>query len=108
MYRFSFIYWDNPSEGLSEIYRILKPGGRMVLELINRDFPRWKLLLTKIHMFINSADNEIIKYHINSYKKAYTMDQIENLVSYDGFNIILKDGRKSKWKLLLVAEKPFI
>jgi len=104
--RFSFIYWDNPSDGLSEIYRILKPGGRMILELINKDFPRWKLFLTKIHMFINSAGNEIIKYHINSYKKAYKMDQIEKLISYEGFNIILKEGRKRKWKFLLIAEKP--
>ncbi len=105
--RFSFIYWDNPTNGLSEMYRILKPGGRMILELINRDFPRWKLFLTKIHMFINSAGNEIIEYHINSYNKAYTMDKIEKLISYSGFNIILKEGSKSKWKLLIVAEKPF-
>jgi demethylmenaquinone methyltransferase/2-methoxy-6-polyprenyl-1,4-benzoquinol methylase len=104
--RFSFIYWDDPSRGLTDIYRILKPGGRMILELINKDYPRWKLFLTKIHMFINSAGNEIIKYHINSYKKAYTMDQIEKLISKNGFKIILKEGRKSKWKLLLVTEKP--
>ena len=94
--RFSVIYWDNPTNGLSEVYRILKPGGRVILELINRDFPRWKLFLTKIHMFINSAGNEIIKYHINSYKKAYTMDQIERLIMHGGFNIILKEDSKSK------------
>ena len=105
--RFSIIYWDKPTDGLAEIYRILKPGGRVILELINRDFPRWKLFLTKIHMFINSAGNEIIKYHINSYKKAYTMDQIEKLIIHSGFNIILKEGSKSKWKFLIIAEKPF-
>jgi ubiquinone/menaquinone biosynthesis C-methylase UbiE len=106
--RFSFIYWNNPSVGLSEIYRILKPGGRMILELMNRDFPRWKLFLTKVHMFFNLAGYEIIKYHIDSYKKAYTIDQIEKLVSYNGFKVILIEGKKNKWKLLLIAEKPFL
>jgi len=105
--RFSFIYWDNPSDGLTEIYRILNPGGRMILELINRDYPRWKLFLTEIHMFINLAGKEIIKYHIDSYKKAYTINQIEKLISNSGFNIIYKEGIKSKWKHLIVAEKPF-
>jgi ubiquinone/menaquinone biosynthesis C-methylase UbiE len=103
--RFSLPYWKQPEKSFIEIWRILKPGGRMVLEELNRDFPRWKLLMIKIHMLFNRAGRDVTKYHVDAYKLAHTREQVEQFFINAGFTILEKEGKKKEWRFIIVAEK---
>jgi ubiquinone/menaquinone biosynthesis C-methylase UbiE len=85
--------------------RVLKPGGKVVLEALNRDFPTWKLLLIKIRMLFNRAGRDVTKYHVDAYKLAHTIEHVEQLFTDSGFTISEKEGKKSEWKFIIVAEK---
>jgi ubiquinone/menaquinone biosynthesis C-methylase UbiE len=103
--RFSLPYWKQPKQSFQEMRRILKPGGRIVFEALNRDFPKWKLSCIKIHMLFNHAGRNVTKYHIDAYRDAHTMEQVEQLFADAGFTILEKEGKKSEWRFIVVAEK---
>ena len=103
--RFSLSSWKKPNEGFAEIFRVLKSNGRIILDALNKDYPRWRLLLNKLHMLFNSAGKNVIKYHINYYEKAFSVGQVEQLLINAGFKIIKKEGKKNEWKFLIIARK---
>jgi len=103
--RFTLTYWEKPEDGFNEIFRALKPGGKIVLEALNKDFPKWKLLMIKIHMFFNKAGNEVIRYHMDSYKTAYTFEQVNNFLINANFKITFTEWNKKDWKFIVVGEK---
>jgi ubiquinone/menaquinone biosynthesis C-methylase UbiE len=103
--RFSLPYWKQPEQSFQEMKRILKPGGRVVLEALNKDFPSWKLLAIKIHMLFNRAGRDVTKYHIDAYKDAHSMEQVQAYFTGAGFTILQKEGKKGEWRFIVVAEK---
>ncbi|MBE3135862.1 MAG: methyltransferase domain-containing protein [Thermoplasmata archaeon] len=103
--RFSLPYWTQPKKSFQEMMRVLKPGGKVVLEALNRDFPTWKLSLIKIRMLFNRAGRDVTKYHVDAYKLAHTFDQVEQFFTDAGFTISEKEGKKSEWRFIIVAEK---
>jgi len=103
--RFGVSSWKNPKKGLLEIYRVLKPKGKLVLEILNKDFPKWKLLIMKLHMKINGAGNKTIRYNVDSYKNAFSMVTVEHFLIETGFRIISTEGKKTDWKFLIIAGK---
>jgi len=103
--RFSLPYWTQPNKSFQEMMRVLQPGGKVVLEALNRDFPTWKLFSIKIHMLFNRAGRDVTKYHVDAYKLAHTLDQVEQFFTDAGFTISEKEGKKNEWKFIVVAEK---
>ena len=103
--RFSLPYWTQPDKSFQEMIRVLKPGGKVVLEALNRDFPSWKLFYTKIRMLFNQAGRDVTKYHIDAYKLAHTMDQVKQFFINTGFSILEEEGEKKEWKFIIVAKK---
>jgi ubiquinone/menaquinone biosynthesis C-methylase UbiE len=103
--RFSLPYWTQPNKSFKEMARVLKPGGKVIFETSNRDFPTWKLLLIKIRMLFNRAGRDVTKYHIDAYKLAHTIEQVEQFFIDAGFTIIEKEGKKNEWRFIIVAEK---
>jgi ubiquinone/menaquinone biosynthesis C-methylase UbiE len=85
--------------------RVLKPGGKVILEALNRDFPKWKLLLIKIRMLFNHAGLDVTKYHVDAYKLAHTIEQVEKFFIDAGFTICEKEGKKNEWRFIVVAKK---
>jgi ubiquinone/menaquinone biosynthesis C-methylase UbiE len=102
--RFSISYWKEPLIAIREIKRILKPKGKLIIEALNKDFPRWKLYLIKLHMIYRDAGNNVIRYHINAYKNAYNLVEIKKLLNKNDLNIIEIDGKKSDWKYTIISE----
>jgi ubiquinone/menaquinone biosynthesis C-methylase UbiE len=103
--RFSLPYWDQPNKSFEEMMRVLKPGGKVILEALNRDFPTWKLVLIKIRMLFNHAGRDVTKYHIDAYKLAHTIGQVEKFFIDAGFVICEKEEMKNEWRFIIVAEK---
>ena len=103
--RFSLTYWEKPLDCFNEIYRVLKPGGKVVIEALNRDFPRWRLFLLKIHMFSKLAGRDVIKYHSDAYKMAYTIKSVERFLTRAGFKITYREGKEKDWRFIVVAQK---
>jgi uncharacterized protein (TIRG00374 family) len=103
--RFSLTYWNTPRVNFAEINRILKPKGKVVMEFLKRDLPRWKLFLIKIGMYFKFAGFDVVKYHIDAYETAYSLDSVKILFKDAGFKILNIEGSKKDWKFVIVAEK---
>ena len=103
--RFSLPYWKQPKDSFVEMFRVLKPNGKVILETLNKDFSKFRLFLIKLHMLLNSAGGDVTKYHIDTYKSAYTIDQVVRFLTDAKFTIIEKEGKKEDWKFIVVAEK---
>lgn len=103
--RFSLPYWEHPKKSFSEMNRVLKPKGKIILEALNRDFPKWKLFGIKIGMLFNQAGRDVIKYHVDAYRLAHTQEEVEIFFKETGFTIIENHGKKNEWKFTIVAEK---
>ena len=103
--RFTLTYWDSLDSGIKEIYRVLKPEGILVLEALNKDFPKWKLFTIKVKMYIKSATNDVIKYHVDAYKTAHDFKEISEFLKNTGFETIYSEYKKKEWKFIIVAKK---
>ncbi len=103
--RFSLMYWKDPKKSFSEMFRVLKKDGCVILEVINKDFPIWRLFLIKVHMLFNRAGADVTKYHVDVYKDAYTIEQVERFFLDASFSVVEKEGNRKEWKFLIVGKK---
>jgi ubiquinone/menaquinone biosynthesis C-methylase UbiE len=103
--RFSLPYWKHPEDSFLEIHRVLKLNGKIIVEALNRDFPKWKLFCIRIGMLLNRAGRDVTKYHVDAYKSAHTQEEVEMFLKKSGFVIVNKEGKKNEWKFIMVAEK---
>ena len=103
--RFSLTYWNKPIESFNEIYRILKPNGTLVIEALNKDFPKYKLFFVKISMFIKNSGLNLARYHADAYKTAYSFGSVINLFKKSGFKIQNKKYKEKDWKFIVVGRK---
>ena len=56
-------------------------------------------------MIFNFADGSIIRYHMDAYKTAYTINSVKKLLKDANFKITYTEGDKKDWKFIVAAEK---
>jgi ubiquinone/menaquinone biosynthesis C-methylase UbiE len=103
--RFSLPYWPQPEESFQEMHRVLKPGGIVVLEELNNDFPRWKLSLLKVRMRTRGAGRNVANYHVEAYPQAHTIEQVQQFFMSNGFFVVETEGTRIEWRFIVVAQK---
>ena len=103
--RFNLTYWNDPMKGFSEIYRVLKPGGKFVIETLNGNISIIRLFLIKMHMILNQSGFDVAQYHVDAYKTAYNLEKIKNFFRDTNFKIIYSEGKIKDWKLIIIGEK---
>lgn len=103
--RYSLSYWSNPQQSFQEMFRVLKPEGVIVAEVLNKHVSRIKLFFIKIHMILNNAGLLVAKYHQDAFKTAYDVDTVLSLFENNGFVIIHTDFRKGDWRFLVIGKK---
>lgn len=103
--RFSLPYWPQPDESFTEMYRVLKSGGVVALEELNKEFPSWKLLLLKLRMRMHGASRNVVDYHVDAYPCAHTLEEVQRLFTDAGFTILKTEGKKKEWRFIVVARK---
>jgi ubiquinone/menaquinone biosynthesis C-methylase UbiE len=68
--------WDNPTETLQEIWRVLKPGGRLLV----LDFRRDMSPLTKAFLWLVAKPRAMRAGLLTSIGAAYTADELSHLL----------------------------
>ncbi|MBU1941572.1 MAG: class I SAM-dependent methyltransferase [Candidatus Thermoplasmatota archaeon] len=104
--RFSIPYWPDPSESIKELFRVLRPGGHVIFNALNKDYSRLSLILIKLHMAIRGAQGDVIRYHMDAYTLAYTEPQLRTMLVTGGFIVSPVAVSKKDWQFILTAQKP--
>jgi ubiquinone/menaquinone biosynthesis C-methylase UbiE len=88
----SFHEWEDPYKGLGEIFRILKPGGSLILRDYNGAWlsPWKRKLIGRFH-------------HLEMFQ--YTLRQVADLLEKTGFLAI--EGENRGWQYLVRGVKPW-
>lgn len=103
--RFSLPYWEHPHESFLEMHRVLKPGGRVIMQALNKEFPKWKLFFIKIRMILRKAGRNVTNYHIDAYTLAHAQEEVEMLFKKSYFHVLNIEGKKNQWMFTIIAEK---
>jgi ubiquinone/menaquinone biosynthesis C-methylase UbiE len=87
--QFSFHEWQDPAKGLSEVFRILKRGGSVVLRDFNRAwFSGWKRGLVKL---VSSAIGECYEDHLEMFR--FSFEEVASLLREAGLAEIEGKGK---------------
>lgn len=82
----SLHHWSRPSDGLSEINRVLKPGGQLLLFDLRRDARRFIFLLLRFaQSVVVPADLRRINEPLGSLQSSYALHELEELLTQSPF-----------------------
>jgi len=89
--RASLCAWQDARQGLAEIHRVLKQGGYLALQDVNRDSPKWKRNLFGLLIVLTSG-REMARQHLRAYETAFTLKEVVDMVEGLGFEVIEAKG----------------
>ena len=83
----SLHHWSDPSQGLAEFHRVLKPGGQLLIFDIRRDSRRFFYwLLRFVQRFVVPSALQRVNEPLGSLLSSYTLAEVESLFARSPFN----------------------
>jgi len=84
---------------------VLKRDGLVYFDVLNKEFSKVRLGLIKIHMYLHGARGVVVRYHIDSYKLAYSYNEVVSFMKNAGFSIVSPDYAGNNWHFVIIASK---
>lgn len=81
----SFHYWSDPAKGLDEIFRLLRPGGRLVITDWCDDYIACKVC------------NVVLRCLNREHKKSYSLQQFRRFLRVAGYKVEVVECYKVSW-----------
>jgi ubiquinone/menaquinone biosynthesis C-methylase UbiE len=85
--------WDDPEKSFSEIARVLKPSGVVVISDWDRAYPRWRFYRHNLDL-MRRAGWKKAREARNSYRHSYTFEDVLGLLRQFHFEAVEVDGDK--------------
>jgi ubiquinone/menaquinone biosynthesis C-methylase UbiE len=104
--RFSACYWNDIHHAFDEMDRILRSKGIGILQMINKDYSKIRLMILKTLMKIHQTPSDIRTYHIDSFKIAYSIETTLRILEKTAFRILSIDQKKNDWMYTIIFQKP--
>ena len=87
-------------KALKELYRVLKPGGKAIITVWNKDSKRWK----------NKPKEKLVSWNVNGekiwrYYYLFSPKELKDLIESVGFKVI-KESFPEARNIIMVLEKP--
>jgi ubiquinone/menaquinone biosynthesis C-methylase UbiE len=95
--------WEDAPMGMSEVARVLRPGGALYIKDSNRAYPYWKLRMLTTWLRLTKGRIATCGY-LGPYPDAYRPGEVEALLSEAGFEVIKADRRSVE--LSYIARRP--
>jgi ubiquinone/menaquinone biosynthesis C-methylase UbiE/Co/Zn/Cd efflux system component len=95
--------WEDAQASCAEIHRILKPGGVLALEDLNRACARWKQTLFVL-LTSPGTPLEVARQRLRAYKTACTPEEVANMLRRAGFEHIKSEAGLSLFALAVKKE----
>jgi ubiquinone/menaquinone biosynthesis C-methylase UbiE len=103
--RFSLPYWTDPQQSFKEMFRVLRPQGFVILDVLNKQYSKVKLALIKIRMYLRGAAGTVVRYHLDAYRSTYSFDEVSHMLEGAGFSVILLKEKTFNWHFMIIAQK---
>ena len=83
----SLHHWTDPSQGLAEFHRVLKPGGQLLIFDMRRDSRRFFYWLLRFaQRFVVPAALQRVNEPLGSLLSSYTLAEVESIFARSPFN----------------------
>ena len=92
----SLLFWDDPKKGFSEIYRVLKSDGKVIIWDWNKSYPKWKFYLQNLNL-MRRAGLWRAKDVRSSFRQAYRFEEALRLVLDGNFKPIETEGKELRF-----------
>lgn len=89
----SLLFWEDPKKGLSEVHRVLRPDGKLVILDWNKSHPKWRYYLRNLSLLIRSGWVRA-KDNRSSFRRAYRIEHVLRLVHESKFELVETEGKK--------------
>lgn len=103
--RFSVCYWDDLKNAIKEIKRVLRPNGFGLFQLLNKDVSKFRLMMIKTMMKFHHTPPDVIMYHIDAFKIAYSPDEIIRVLEDSSLKINKVIGKRKDWMYTIIFQK---